>query len=161
VSPAGLVRSHATADWHLAFDVNLGGSLFLTQRALPYLIRSSRGRVINVSSEIASHGMMYQSAYAASKAGVSALTKALARVLGRHNVTVNAVCPGVVPETRLVREFTRERPEYGTILDFYREMCPLPRETRATDVAGAVVLLSSAYASFVNGQLITVNGGTS
>jgi len=161
VSPGGLVRSHDTADWRLAFDVNVRGTLFLVQAALPYLARSAYGRVINISSEIAQHGMMYQAAYAASKAGVSALTKSLARLVGPVGATANAICPGVVPETNLVREFTRERPEYAAILDFYRTVCPLPRQTRASDIAGVAAMLASDYGAFVSGQLITVNGGSS
>jgi 3-oxoacyl-[acyl-carrier protein] reductase len=161
VSPAGLVRSHDTAEWRLAFDVNVRGTLFLTRAALPWLSRSAHGRVINISSEIAQHGMMYQAAYAASKGGVSALTKGLARLLGPHGGTANAICPGVVPETSLVREFTQERPEYAAILEFYRTVCPQPRQTRASDIAGVAVMLASDYGAFVSGQLITVNGGSS
>jgi NAD(P)-dependent dehydrogenase (short-subunit alcohol dehydrogenase family) len=161
VSPAGMVRTHPTEDWMFAFDVNVQGTFFVTQAALPYLSCSPHARVINISSEIAEHGMMYQSAYASSKGGVSALTRSLARSLGPLDITVNAICPGVVPETNLVKEFTRERPEYEEIMRFYSEMCPLPTSARAEHIAHVAVFLASDLASFVNSQLITVNGGTS
>jgi 3-oxoacyl-[acyl-carrier protein] reductase len=161
VSPAGTVKTQTTEDWLKAYDTNLEGTFFVTQAAFPYLIRSPFGRVINISSEIAEHGMMYQSAYASSKAGVSSLTKALSRILGQENVTVNAICPGVIPETNLVKEFTADRPEYWAILEFYQTMCPLPHKAQAVDVANVAVMLASDLASFINGQLITVNGGTS
>lgn len=161
VSPAGTVKTQTMEEWLKAYDTNLEGTFFVTQAALPYLKRSQYGRVINISSEIAEHGMMYQSAYASSKGGVSSLTKALSRVLGEFNITVNAICPGVVPETNLVKEFTADRPEYAAILEFYQTMCPLPHKARAVDIANVAVMLASDLASFVNGQLITVNGGTS
>jgi 3-oxoacyl-[acyl-carrier protein] reductase len=161
ISPAGLVKSQTVEDWQRAFETNLKGTLFTTQAAFPYLIDSAYGRVINISSEIAEHGMMYQSAYASTKAAVSALTKSLARTLGEHNVTVNAICPGVVPQTNLVKEFTQDRPEYADILKFYHDICPLPAKARPLDIAHVAVLLASDFASFLNGQMITVNGGSS
>lgn len=160
VSPAGLVKTQLEEDWAKAYDTNLQGSIFVTQAAFPHLVKSNYGRVINISSEIAEHGMMYQAAYASTKAGVSALTKALARILGPHNITVNAICPGVVPQTNLVKDFMKDRPEYAEIIRFYREMCPLPHKSQPTDIANAVLLLASGWASFINGQLLTVNGGS-
>ncbi len=160
VSPAGLVKTQTAEEWAKAYATNLQGSIFVTQTAFPFLAQSACGRVINISSEIAEHGMMYQSAYASTKAGISSLTKALARILGSHNITVNAVCPGVVPQTNLVKEFMQDRPEYAEIIRFYHEMCPLPHKSRPIDIANVVLMLASDWASFVNGQLLTVNGGS-
>ena len=161
ISPAGLVKTQPVEDWRRAFDVNLQAPLFLAQAALPMLARSPAGRIINIASEIAFHGMMYQAAYSSSKAACNALTKCLARVAGKQGITANSICPGVIPETRLVKEFTEDRPEYEAILRFYHDLCPLQRSGRALDIANVALMLASDYTSYLNGQLITVNGGTS
>jgi len=161
ISPAGLVKTQSAEEWTQAYATNLQGYIFVAQAALPYLKQSRYGRVINISSEIAEHGMAYQSAYASTKGGVSALTRSLARLLGQHNITVNAICPGVVPQTSMVKSFMEGRPEYGEIIRFYQDICPLPHKAQPADIAHVAVLLASDLASYVNGQLITVNGGSS
>lgn len=160
ISPGGLVKTQEVDEWRGAFDVNVEAPFFLAQAALPLMQKSSTGRIINIASEIAFHGMMYQAAYAASKAALNALTKCLARAVGRHGITANSICPGVIPETNLVKGFTEDRPEYAGILNFYQQTCPLRRSGRAIDVANVAVMVASDFGSYLNGQLITVNGGT-
>lgn len=161
VVPDGLVKTHDFSDWKWAFDINLKGTFFLAQYASKYICESRCGRVINISSEIVDHGMVCQSAYASSKGGVSAFTRSLARILGPKWVTVNAVCPGVIQGSKMVDSFVDNRPEYNPVMQFYDDMCPLPEHASPLDVAKAVYLLTEPYATFINGQMITVNGGTS
>lgn len=160
ISPGGLVKTQPFDEWQSAFDVNVEAPFFLAQKALRPLVASPAGRIINVASEIAFHGMMYQAAYAASKAALNALTKCLTRAVSRHGITVNSICPGVIPETNLVKGFTEDRPEYTGILEFYQNTCPLRRSGLAVDVANVAVMIASDLGSYLNGQLITVNGGT-
>jgi len=160
ISPGGLVKTQPMDEWQSAFDVNVEAPFFLAQAALPALVASPSGRIINIASEIAFHGMMYQAAYAASKAAVNALTKCLTRAVSRHGITANSICPGVIPETNLVKGFTEDRPEYAGILKFYQDTCPLQRSGLAVDIANVAVMVASDLGSYLNGQLITVNGGT-
>jgi 3-oxoacyl-[acyl-carrier protein] reductase len=159
ISPPGLVKTQPLEDWQKIFEVNFLAQLFLTQAALPALKRSPAARIINISGEIALIGMVYQSAYAASKAAVNGMTKSLARTLGRHGITVNSICPGIVPETRLVQDFMADRPEYAGALGFYLANSPLGRGLRATDIADVALLLASDHAGFITGQFIRANGG--
>jgi len=160
ISPPGLAKTQAIEEWKRTFEVNLQAQLFLSQAALPALKRSPAARIINIASELALKGMMYQSAYSSSKAAVNGLTKSMSRSLGKYGITVNSICPGVVPETRLVREFTKDRPEYEGALNFYRDNCPLGRALRATDIANVALMLASDQAEFMTGQFIVANGGT-
>lgn len=160
ISPGGMVKTQGFDDWQRAFDVNVEAPFFLAQRALPALSESPAGRIINVASEIAFHGMMYQAAYAASKAALNAFTKSLTRAVSHRGITANSICPGVIPETNLVKGFTEDRPEYEGILKFYQQTCPLQRSGRAVDIANVAVMIASDLGSYLNGQLITVNGGT-
>ncbi|WP_394834227.1 SDR family oxidoreductase [Pendulispora rubella] len=160
ISPGGLVKTHSMDEWQRAFDVNVEAPFFLAQAALPLLMTSRAGRIINIASEIAFHGMMYQAAYAASKAAVNALTKCLTRAVSRYGITANSICPGVIPETNLVKGFTEDRPEYAGILKFYQDTCPLQRSGLAVDIANVAVMVASDLGSYLNGQLVTVNGGT-
>lgn len=159
ILPPGLVKTQDVADWKSCFTVNVLAPLALSQAALPLLARSPAARIINISGEVALTGMMFQAAYAASKAALNSLTKSMSRALGKHGITVNAICPGIVTETNMVREFVHDRPEYAAAFDVYHRNSPLGRGLRATDIADVALLLSSAQAGFVTGQFIRANGG--
>lgn len=160
ISPGSSLKMHTDEDWHKAFEVNLRGPFLVTRAALPYMVQRRKGRIINIASEAALHGAMHQVAYATTKGGLAAMTKSLARIVGPYKITANAICPGLVPETDMVRKFVEERSIYSMVLEFFAEMCPIPRTLCASDIASATLFLATNYSAFINGQLIVVNGGT-
>jgi NAD(P)-dependent dehydrogenase (short-subunit alcohol dehydrogenase family) len=159
VLPPGLVKTQAVEDWRQIFEVNFLAPLFLAKAALPALRRSPVARIINISGEIAFTGMMFQSAYASSKAAVNSMTKSMSRAVGGYGITVNSICPGIVTETNMVQEFVKDRPEYQAAFEMYRKNSPLGRGLRATDIADVALMLASDRAGFITGQFIRANGG--
>ena len=155
----GLVKTQEVVAWRKTFEVNVVAPLLLAQTALPALKRSPAARIINISGEIALTGMMFQSAYGASKSSVNAMTKSMSRALGKYGITVNSICPGIVTETNMVQEFVNDRPEYLAAFEMYRNNSPLGRGMRATDIADVALMLASDQAGFVTGQFIRANGG--
>jgi 3-oxoacyl-[acyl-carrier protein] reductase len=120
--------------------------------ALPELKNSAAGRIINVSSVWGIHGASCEVAYSAAKAGIIGLTKALAKELGPSGITVNCVAPGYI-DTEMNARF-----DIKTVADI-TDRTPLSRTGTAGDVAGAVLWLASAEASFVTGTVLGVDGG--
>ena len=136
--------------------VNLRGPFLLAQGLVGPMARRGWGRIINVASVAARTGGMSQvAAYAASKAGLVALTKSLARHYGPRGVTVNAVNPGGINTPMAQGQFERD-PE---LLERVRSQIPVGRMGEGRDVAEVVAFLASDQASFVNGVTVDVNGG--
>jgi 3-oxoacyl-[acyl-carrier protein] reductase len=159
VNNAGLRRESLLAmtsdeDWDTVLDANLGGLFRCCRAVLRGMMVRRRGAIVNVSSLSALHGVAGQSAYAASKAGILGLTRALAREVGRRGVRVNAVVPGFV-ETGL----TAGLPE--TAVAALRAGECLPRGVQAGDVADAVLFLLSERAAAITGQALVVDAGAS
>ena len=147
------VQDVTRAEWDKMLAVNLGGTFFVTQAALPYLQKSKAGRVINIGSNAGRMGGYETSmAYTASKGGVLAITFGLARQFAPWNITVNAVCPSTV-QTDMAQMFT---PEAMATL---KARIPLGRLCKPEDPAAAVCYLASEEAGFVTGLLLDVNGG--
>jgi NAD(P)-dependent dehydrogenase (short-subunit alcohol dehydrogenase family) len=143
--------------WDKVMDTNLKGVFFLTQKLLPNLraagTHESPARVINIGSIDGLHvNPMDTYSYAASKAGVHHLTRALARKLGPEHITVNAVAPGPF-ESKMMAATLRA---FG---DNIAASAPMRRIGRPDDMAGVVVFLASRAGSFVNGAVIPVDGG--
>jgi 3-oxoacyl-[acyl-carrier protein] reductase len=150
----GLLAMTSDRDWDEVLDVNLGGVFRCCRAALPLMMHRRRGAIVNISSLSAVSGLAGQTAYAASKAGVVGLTRALAREVGNRGVRVNAILPGFVA-TDMTSSLSEEA------VHALRSHECLPRGTVAADVAGIVAFLLSDKAAAITGQALLVDAGTS
>ena len=139
-------------DFDSVINVNLRGAFLCSKYAIPHLIKQRSGRVINMSSVVGLSGNPGQANYAAAKAGLIGLTKAVAREVASRNVTVNALAPGYIT-TAMVEELSEEN--QAKILS----RIPMGRFGTPEDVAEAVVFLCSDGASYITGQVLTIDGG--
>ena len=144
----------AEADWDQVMDVNLKGILLVCKYAIPEMKKAKSGTIINNSS-MASFMSYHVYAYAASKAGVNALTRCMAGGLGKYNIRVNAVAPGYIA-TPMGTPIMR-----GEVDEVIRQRMPLRRRGKPEDVANAVLFLASDESSFITGQVLCVDGGMS
>ena len=133
---------------------NLRSAFLCSKMALRAMMKARWGRIVNVSSISGLTGQMGQANYAASKAGLIALTKSIAREVGSRNNTANAVAPGFVP-TELTSTLAEEW------RDYYLKLTPLARFGTAEEVAAAIAFLCSPEAGFITGQTIAIDGGIS
>lgn len=146
----GLIIRMKEQDFDDVLDVNLKGCFHMMKLAASHMMRKRAGRIINISSVVGLMGNAGQVNYAASKAGVIGMTKSLARELASRNVTVNAVAPGFIKT-----DMTSGLPE-----DLVKSLnIPLGRMGDPEDVASAVCFLASEEASYLTGQVISVDGG--
>ena len=139
--------------WSTTLDVNLTAQVRLVRLALPHLIESGGGRVVNIASTEAIVATAGLAAYAASKAGVTGLTRSLAVELGRHGVTVNCICPGPI-DTAMTAPIPDEAKA-----TYARRRVPLRRYGSPEEVAHMTLNLCLPSSSFVNGATIPVDGG--
>jgi 3-oxoacyl-[acyl-carrier protein] reductase len=138
--------------WDDVIDTNLRGAYLCTKFGLRSMMRQEWGRIISISSVTGIVGNTGQSNYAASKGGLIAFTKSVAREMGSRNITVNAVAPGFII-TGMTDKLPAERKE--AIL----EMIPLQRFGQPEDVAELVAFLAGERAGYITGQVITIDGG--
>ncbi|HSK16593.1 MAG TPA: 3-oxoacyl-[acyl-carrier-protein] reductase [Gaiellaceae bacterium] len=157
VNNAGITRDTLIArmsdeDWTAVIETNLRGTFNTCRAVSRKMLRRRAGSIVNVSSVVGVHGNPGQANYAASKAGIIGLTKALARELGTRGVRVNAVAPGYIKTdlTDVLTEAQREAILVNT---------PLARLGESADVAACVRFLSSDDAAFVTGEVLLVDGG--
>jgi 3-oxoacyl-[acyl-carrier protein] reductase len=157
INNAGTTRDMLLAmmpesDWDLVISMNLKSAYNCSKAALKPMMRQKYGRMVNISSVSGLAGNGGQTNYSASKAGLIGFTKALAREVGGRNITVNAVAPGFIPT-----DLTSSLPQ--NLLDEALKATPLGRLGTIEDVARVTAFLVSADASFITGQVLSVDGG--
>jgi 3-oxoacyl-[acyl-carrier protein] reductase len=157
VNNAGITRDRSLLrmtddDWRTAIEVNLTGTWLGCQHVVPHLKAAGGGSIVNISSE-SRHGEFGQSNYAAAKAGVVGLTRTVALEHARHGVRCNAIAPGSI-ETPMVLAVPEE------IRDGWLRDIPLGRIGMPAEVARAIVFLISEDSSYITGQVLAVDGGS-
>ncbi len=160
VNNAGIVRGTPrvpieeanVADWDRIIAVNLTGTYLATRAVVPYMKRSPKGKIINISSGVALHGRTLSHEYVSSKMGVIGLTRALASDLGRFDINVNAIAPGGVDTSQ-----AREAPE--TPSEHMLRQRSVERHLLPSDLDGVVAFLASDDSDMITGQVINVDGG--
>lgn len=157
VANAGITRDNlisriAEEDWDRVLAVNLGGTFHVARAATRRMLRAKRGSIVTMSSVVGLHGNPGQTNYAASKAGVIGLTKALAKEVGVRGIRVNCVAPGYI-----ATELTDVLPD--EIRDILLQQTPLGRLGDPADIAGCVRFLLSDEAAYVTGAVLQVDGG--
>jgi 3-oxoacyl-[acyl-carrier protein] reductase len=138
--------------WEAVINANLTGVFRLTKACVRAMLKVKGGRIINITSVVGVTGNAGQANYAASKAGVIAFTKSLAKEIGSRGITVNAIAPGF-----MATDMTHTLPEEHKAA--LLQQIPLNRAGTGQDVAAAVVFLASAAASYITGETLHVNGG--
>ena len=157
VNNAGVTRDNLLMrmkpeDWEMVLNTNLSSLYRLCKACLRAMAKARTGRIVNISSVVASSGNAGQSNYAASKAGIEGFTRSLAAEIGSRGITVNAVAPGLIDT-----DMTRNLPE-----DHKQDMLakiPLGRLGQAAEIASVVAFLVSEQAAYITGETIHVNGG--
>jgi len=139
--------------WDRSFSVNLRGAMLASKHALPVMIEGGGGAIVNTSTNQSLAGDLSQFAYSAAKAGINALTRSIATAYGRQGIRCNTVAPGFIA-TDATRKAVSSEMESAIVAHNL-----VPRAGRAEDLAHAVLYLASDEASFVTGQLISVDGG--
>jgi 2-hydroxycyclohexanecarboxyl-CoA dehydrogenase len=134
--------------------INLRGPIEMVRAFLPSMIERKSGRIVNVASDAGRVGSLGESVYSAAKGGVIAFSKALAREGARHGVNVNCICPGPT-DTPLLRS------EPEKFLEAFVKAIPMRRFGKPSEVADAIVFMASDRASYITGQVLSVNGGIS
>ena len=157
VANAGITRDNLISritpeDWDRVIDVNLGGTFHVARAASRKMLRKKRGSIVTMSSVVGLHGNLGQTNYAASKGGVIALTKALAKEVGSRGIRVNCVAPGYI-STELTDVLNDE------IRGILLAQTPLGRLGEPEDIANTVRFLLSDDAAFVTGAILSVDGG--
>lgn len=143
------------AEWDRIIAVNLRGTINVCRAALDVMIPRRQGRLVNIGSDAGRVGSSGEAVYSATKGGVIAFSKTLAREVARHGITVNCVCPGPT-ETALLGQVA----EYSQKLyDGLSRAIPLGRTAQPTDIAPAVAFLLSDGAGYITGQTLSVSGG--
>jgi 3-oxoacyl-[acyl-carrier protein] reductase len=157
VNNAGITRDNLSMrlkdeDWDAVIDTNLKAVFRLSRGVMRPMMKQRYGRIVNITSVVGASGNPGQANYAAAKAGVAGMTRALARELGSRNITVNCVAPGFI-DTDMTRSLTDD--QQATM----KAQIPLGRLGQPEDIANAVAFLASEQAAYITGIELHVNGG--
>jgi 3-oxoacyl-[acyl-carrier protein] reductase len=157
VNNAGITRDTLAMrmkdeDWAAVIDTNLSAVFRLSRAVLRPMMKAKGGRIVNVTSVVASSGNAGQANYAAAKAGVEGMTRALAREVGSRGITVNCVAPGFI-DTDMTRALNEQQTQALLV------QIPLGRLGQPEDIAACVAFLASAAGAYVTGATLHVNGG--
>lgn len=157
VNNAGITRDATLLkmteeQWNQVIDVNLSGVFNCTKCVAPHMIANGSGRIINTSSVVALYGNFGQTNYVATKSGLIGMTKTWARELGRKGINVNAVAPGFI-----ATDMVMKMPE--KVLDAMKSKVPVQRLGKPYEIAKAYLFLASDDSSYVNGTVLSVDGG--
>lgn len=139
-------------EWDIVIKTNLYGPYLVTKQILPAMIENEYGRVINMSSIIGLTGNFGQTNYSSAKAGLIGFTKSLAKETAKYNITVNAVCPGLV-DTDILKDVPDE------YMKKMLEKIPLKRLASTEEIAKLILFLSSDNSSYITGETIRISGG--
>ena len=138
--------------WQSVIDVNLTAVFKISRMAAQVMREKKSGNIINAASVVAHNGNFGQANYSATKAGVIALTKSMAKELGKYNVRVNAIAPGFV-QTAMVSKMPEK------VIQMMCEKTPLKRLASTTDIANAYCFLASEQAAYITGTCLNIDGG--
>ncbi|WP_256358363.1 3-oxoacyl-ACP reductase FabG [Bacillus sp. sid0103] len=148
----GFLTKMEESEWEKVISVNLSGVFKCTKAVAPIMLKQGSGVILNASSVVGLYGNIGQTNYAATKAGVIGLTKSWAKEFGPKGIRVNAVAPGFI-ETGM----TAAVPD--KVLQMMKEKTPLKKLGKPEDIAAAYVFLASDKASYINGTILSVDGG--
>ena len=159
VNNAGILKPSrledlSESDWDAHMDVNAKGVLLMTNAVLPQMRARKAGRIINIASIAGRQGVPTQGHYAATKATTITLTRVYAQEVGMDNITVNAICPGII-----LTEMGKNNLGSDEAIKHWEEIAALKRLGDPKDVVGPVVFLASNLSGFITGQAINVCGG--
>ncbi len=157
VNNAGITRDNLAIrmkddDWQVVIETNLGAVFRLSRLVMRAMMKARNGRIINITSVVGASGNAGQANYAAAKAGVAGMSRALALELASRNITVNCVAPGFI-DTDMTRELAAEQ------VAALQQQIPAGRFGSPQDIANAVAFLASPGASYITGVSLHVNGG--
>lgn len=157
INNAGIIRDKflmflGEGDWDSVIETNLKGTYLCSRAVIKSMIAQKFGRIINMTSPSAITGRAGQTNYSASKGGIISFTKSLSKEIARMGITVNAVCPGVISTPMTGAMDPKEKAILSGLI-------PMGRFGSPEDVAGAVLFLASEKASYITGQVLTVDGG--
>lgn len=153
VSLRRLLTETSEEEWHQVMDINLKGAFLCSRQALPAMIRNRFGRIVNIASIWGLRGASCEAVYAASKGGLIALSRSMAAEMGPSGISVNAIAPGPVQTDMLNQELDND--EVTTLASDI----PLGRLAVPGDIAAACLFLLSPAASYINGQVLGLDGG--
>jgi len=159
INNAGITRDKtlqkmSEGDWDAVIDVNLKGVFLCTQAVVPYMKEAAYGRIVSAASNVGLRGNFGQTNYAATKAGVIAMSKTWTVELGKHGITANAIAPGFTV-TEMVEKIPVEH------VEAIKKQIPLQKAAQPIDIAYGYLYLASDEAQFVSGICLTIDGGVS